>query len=142
MGEKELDEFFSQWYNIQPVDREMQRQGIDRIFTRHDNDHVFKVEYKTDWKATKTQNAFVELISVDSIGKPGWAYSSQADYLLYYLPEDILVYVIAFGNLRNCLPAWVDKYPERTIRNAGYNTVGVLTPLCEFERIATQVICL
>lgn len=142
MGEKELDEFFSQWYDIQPVDREMQRKGIDRIFTRHDNGYIFKIEYKTDWKATKTQNAFVELISVDNTGKPGWAYSSQADYLLYYLPEDILVYVIAFENLRNCLPAWVDKYPVRTIRNVGYNTVGVLAPLCEFERIATQVICL
>lgn len=140
-SEAELDRFFSQWYAITPVSMELQRQGIDRIFTRKDNGHIFNIEYKTDWTAGKTHNAFVETVSVDATNKPGWAHSSRADYLIYYVPGDDLVYVIAFANLRARLHCW-QEYPIRSIPNNGYNTIGLLVPLCEFERIATQVISL
>lgn len=140
-SENELDAYFSQWYTIQTVDMDQQRQGIDRVFTRKDNGHVFKIEYKTDWTAGKTGNAFVETVSVDRTDKPGWAHSSQSDYLIYYVPGDDLVYVIAFQNLRSRLQSWCNC-PTRKIPNNGYNTLGLLVPLCEFERIATQVISL
>lgn len=140
-SEAELDSFFAQWYTIEPVTMEQQRQGIDRVFTRKDNGHVFDIEYKTDWTASKTGNAFVETVSVDTANKPGWAHSSQADYLIYYVPGDDLVYVIAFANLRARLHCW-QNLPLRTIPNRGYNTIGRLVPLREFERIATQVISL
>lgn len=137
--EADLDRFFSAWYDIRKVDREEQRQGIDRIFTRKDNGAVHRVEYKADSKASETGNAFVETVSVDTANKPGWAHSSQADYLIYYLPKDLLIYVIAFVDLRKRLPKWC-SYRSRRIPNNGYHTVGLLVPLDEFEEIATQVI--
>ncbi len=70
-SEAELDTYFAQWYDIQPLDRAQQRQGIDRIFTRKNNGLVFTIEYKTDWMAAKTPNAFVETVSVDTANKPG-----------------------------------------------------------------------
>lgn len=137
--EAELDRFFSTWYDIRKVDREQQRRGIDRIFTRKDNGVVYQIEYKSDLTASKTGNAFVETVSVDTANKPGWAHSSQADYLIYYLPKDLLIYVIAFTELRKQLSRWC-AYRSRRIPNNGYHTVGLLVPLDEFEQIATQVI--
>ena len=32
---------------------------------------------------------------MDTAGKAGWAYNSQADYLVYYIPGDGLIYVLA-----------------------------------------------
>lgn len=139
-SEDELDQLFGKWYCIQAATMEQQRAGIDRIFTRKDNGHVSKIEYKTDWTAGRTHNAFVETVSVDTNNKPGWAHSSQADYLIYFVPGDCLIYIIAFANLRKRLPYW-QKFPTRTIENKGYKTLGILVPLAEFERIATQVIC-
>ena len=139
--EQKLDAFFARWYNIQPVAMDMQRLGIDRLFTRRDNGHVFKIEYKSDWTASKTGNAFVETVSVDTPHTPGWVYSSQADYLIYYLPKAMRAYIIAFENLRVRLPQWT-KFPTRSIPNQGYNTVGLLVPLAEIERVAKQVVYL
>ena len=139
--EAELDTFFSSDYDIQPATRDQQRAGIDRVFTRRDSGNVCRVEYKSDLTASRTGNAFVETVSVDAKNKPGWAYTSQADYLMYYLPKDRLIYIIAFDALRKRLPAW-GRYPSRPIPNEGYNTVGLLVPLTEFERIALEVVSL
>jgi hypothetical protein len=137
--EQELDKFFVRWYDIQRAALDQQRCGIDRIFTRRDNGYVFKIEYKADWTASKTGNAFVETVSVDTTHTPGWVYSSQADYLIYYLPKDMRAYILAFEQLRARLPQW-EKFPIRSIPNKGYSTVGVLVPLGEFERIAIRVV--
>lgn len=137
--EAELDAIFSRDYDIRKATMHEQRQGIDRIFTRKDDGAVCRVEYKSDLTASKTGNAFVETVSVDMTGKPGWAYTSQADYLVYYLPKDGTLYVITFDVLRRRLPAW-KRFPSRQIPNRGYKTVGLLVPLAEFERIATEVI--
>lgn len=139
-AEQWLDGFFSQWYITVPATMEQQRQGIDRIFVRKDNNDTYKIEYKTDWTAGKTGNAFVETVSVDTTNKLGWAYSSQSDYLIYYIPGDMLIYVIQFLELRNQLPRWCVEFRSRRIPNRGYYTIGLLVPLDEFERIAKEVI--
>lgn len=138
-SEKKLDAIFSKDYIIMPVSMDMQRQGIDRLFTRREGGDTLKIEYKTDWTAGRTHNAFVETVSVDIANKPGWAHSSQADYLIYYVPGDELIYIIRFKDLRSILKQW-SNYPTRKIPNKGYNTVGLLVPLREFECIAREVI--
>lgn len=138
-SEAKLDTIFALDYIIERVNRDLQRKGIDRIFTRKRTGAVLKIEYKTDWTAAKTGNAFVETVSVDRENKPGWAYSSQADRLIYYIPGDELIYIIAFAILRAQLAAW-KKYKTRSIPNDGYNTIGILVPLREFEHIAEQVL--
>ncbi len=138
-SEHKLDTIFATDYDITPVGMDLQRKGIDRIFNRKDNGAIYKVEYKTDWTAQRTHNVFIETISVDKNRKPGWAHSSQADVLIYYIPGDELIYIICFSSLRAKLHIW-KNFPEKKIPNNGYNTIGLLVPLSEFEKIAQQVI--
>jgi len=139
-GESFLDQVFATDYEVCPATRQEQRQGIDRIFTHRRTSKRLAVEYKTDYKAAHTGNAFVETISVDTVGKAGWAYSSAADYMIYYVPGDEVIYVIALEVLRRELPRWAREYPLRAAQNEGYATHGILVPLDEFERHAEAVI--
>lgn len=135
-----LDEYCRQWFEIREATYQEQRQGIDRGFTHKDNGALHTVEYKADTTASRTGNAFVETISVDTANKAGWAYTSKADWLLYYLPQDGLIYFWEFAKFRLHLPRWVRQFPTRAIPNKGYKTHGILVPLDEFEQHANKVI--
>ncbi|RIK36965.1 MAG: hypothetical protein DCC55_25730 [Chloroflexi bacterium] len=147
-AETTLDTHFSRWYRITPATEAQQRSGIDRVFARLDTGEIYTIEYKCDHTAARTGNAFVETISVNpapgspATPKKGWAYTSRARYLLYFVPGDDLIYVIRMATLRQNLPLWKDQYPERSVGNRGYTTHGLLVPLDEFERCADQVISL
>ena len=136
-GEQLLDRYFATWFTIRHATRLEQRQGIDRIFSRQGA--TYKIEYKSDARANATGNAFIETVSVDTAGKRGWAYTSEADYLLYYVPGAEVVYIVPFLTLRQHLTQWAQQYPTRQIPNQGYHTHGLLVPLDEFERIAQRV---
>ena len=124
-------------WKIKVADRDNQRKGIDCFVSSKDKHYA--IEIKSDKKASKTGNAFFETISVDNKNIKGWAYTSQADYIFYYLPNDELIYIIS--------PLWVKKnikrletvYPKRIIPNKGYNTVGVLVPLYILEQYAKVI---
>ena len=138
--EAHLDTFFRQWgYQVSAVGMDMQRRGIDRVFHRRTDDQLFTVEYKADSLAGKTGNAFIETVSVDTTGKRGWAYTSQASVLVYLVTEPETIYWIHFAALRKQLPRWEVAYPTRQAQNDGYQTHGLLVPLREFERIAAVV---
>lgn len=142
-AEEWLDGYFARRFVVTNPQR--QRDGIDRLFTPRDGRAPFTVEYKTDWTAVRTHNVFVETVSVDREGIPGWAITSLADRLVYYLPEpESLIYVIGFEQLRAALPGWWARYETRHIPNHGvrgdYHTVGLLVPQDEFERVAEAVL--
>jgi len=137
-GEAFLDALFSRWYRIRPASAAQQHRGIDRWFRR--DKRRLSVEYKTDTTAARTGNAFVETVSVDITHTLGWAYTSQADYLAYYIPPDGLVYIIRFDVLRSQLPRWERRYPVRRIANEGYHTQGLLVALREFEACAEAIL--
>lgn len=133
--ERQLDEIFSDRFEIQIASDSEQRSGIDRHFrSKRDNKH-FTVEYKGDNAALRTGNAFVETVSIDRDNKPGWAFTSQSRLLIYYIPSQI-AYIFTFVKLRNQLSRWIDSYPQKSVPNRGYNTIGILVPLNEFERHA------
>lgn len=144
-----LDSLFADWFQIFRASEIQQRQGIDREFYR-DEDGVTKkytVEYKADERAAQTGNAFIETISVKPPSNqawrpivPGWAYTSQADILIYYNPGDRLIYIIQFTKLRRHLPTWENQYREVAVPNKDYTTHGLLVPLAELEKIAEQTI--
>lgn len=138
-AESRLDQHFGNWYQIVHTTREQQRQGIDRIFTGRINRERIAVEYKSDWTAAQTRNAFVETVSVDTENKPGWALTSHADVLVYYVPPIGMAYWIPFESLRPMVSTWQATYPVRQIPNCGYNTHGLLVPLKQFEMICTQI---
>lgn len=79
-------------------------------------------------------------MSVDTAGKAGWALTSQAEILAYYLPEADLVYLLRMETLRRLVPQWQQRFRTRAAANKGYQTLGILVPLAEFERHAIEVI--
>ena len=140
--EQQLDKAFEDRFFIRPATRAEQRRGIDRIYRpRKAPDQLLTVEYKADRTAGRTGNAFVETVSVSTTGAPGWALSSQADWLFYLvLGSAEALYILQMEKLRAKVPAWRSRYPERQIPNEGYFTVGTLVPLDEFEKIAYAVV--
>lgn len=139
--EHRIDAFFLGRFpvHITHATPEQQRKGIDRLFESFASGEIDTVEYKADSLAGKTGNAFIETVSVDTTGKPGWALSSQAKYLVYLVTEPETIYFIAMRRLRSALPHWRQLYREAAAQNDGYRTVGLLVPLHELERIAVRV---
>lgn len=139
-GEAALDKLWDARWQVTKANRDDQRRGIDRWLLDADTNTLLSLEYKTDTTAGRTGNAFVETVSVSTTNKPGWAVSSQAQWLIYYIPQPETVYGIKMARLRQALPAWQKKYPSRDIPNRGYVTTGLLVPLDEFEKIAAWVL--
>ena len=139
--EQELDRFFSVDYEVEPVSMEFQRHGIDRLFTRRDIGTRWSVEYKADYTAARTGNGFIETISVDTAGKKGWAYTSCAQILVYYIPPFKQFHVFQMADIKFALDAWLDVYPVKKVQNgkrgrAEYCTHGVIVPLSEMKRLS------
>lgn len=139
-GERFLDQLMEPEWIVTPSTHREQLMGIDRILTHRQTGQKVKVEYKTDLRGHRSERAFVEIISVDRKGKLGWAYLSEADFLIYYLRKLKVVYVISFADLRGQLRRWHRLYEVVSVSNPTYQTHGLLVPLCEFEEIARDVI--
>lgn len=134
---KDLDGFYSEWFEISPVTLKAQKAGIDRTWTQRKTKYRYSVEYKADEKATYTGNVFIETISVDD-GKretPGWGYTSCAQLLVYYLPNEGVAYRTSMLNVKFHIDDWAGLYPIRSAQNDGYLTWGVCVPIDEFETI-------
>jgi hypothetical protein len=71
VSEKFLDSEPAVEFEVRPATPQEQRRGIDRIFTHRQTGQRLAVEYKTDYKAARTGNAFIGSISVDTAGKAG-----------------------------------------------------------------------
>lgn len=145
-GEQYLDRFFGAWFRITPATARQQRRGIDRIMHHDRTGQSWAFEYKTDSRAGRTGNAFVEIISQDwgdeRRNVRGWAVTCAADFLAYFVTggDAECIYILRPGRIREHLQRWAARYPRRSVPNAsGYSTVGLLVPLDEFERIAEAV---
>lgn len=138
-SERTLDRYFGRWYVVEPVSMELQRLGIDRKFTAP-NGVVWMVEYKADETAARTGNAFIETVSVDRAAKMGWAYTSAAQMLVYFVPPTQAVYVLSVERIKTWLLPRLAEYPEKAIPNRGrgqpYNTIGVCVPLADLDDLA------
>ena len=129
LGETLLDTLFGQWWDIEPVTMGGQRRGLDRVFTR--GDESLDVEYKTDTQGAKTGNVFLETVSSDRGGRPGWVYSTEADALAYYLHANGGGRGLVFSPsaLRRAIHGWVRRFEVKTATNPGYHSYGVLVPV-------------
>lgn len=139
-AERYIDSLFCDEFAIRPATRQQQRMGIDRVFTRRRDGREWKVEYKADKTAARTGNTFVETVSVDTRNKLGWAYTCQADFIMYYIVGRGPLYILRPRDIKGKIGNWQRRYPQRRIPNNGYHTVGVLVPLHEFERLAVQIL--
>lgn len=126
-----LDRHYSKTYKIQHVSMSAQKSGIDRTWT-DENGLRFSIEYKADDRAATSGNVFIELVSVDNTQKAGWAKTSCAQVLVYYIPPKNKAYLIPMLVLKNLTIEWEKKYSRKIIPNNGYNTEGVIVPIDEF----------
>jgi hypothetical protein len=133
-----LDEWLSAEYLVREATTEEQWRGIDRFLA--DGENTYTVDYKCDEKWKGTGNVFVEITSNQKTGRAGWALTSEADWLMYFLtPARVLA--LRFETLRRDLPAWQKRYPIRSARNEeGYITVGVCVPVRVVEVIAEYAV--
>lgn len=125
-----LDAFFARHYDIKPASLEHQRLGIDRYFTRHRDGKKFSVEYKTDSMAQHTKRAFIEVVSNDWSGKPGWIYTTTADFLILFIPHMETAYIMDPAVLEETVhKVWMRQFPLKVAANEHYNSIGVVVPL-------------
>lgn len=141
--ESELDKHFVQSFNINPATLEQERLGIDRFFEHRASRVCYSVEYKTDHKTPETGNVFIETMSVDTAGKLGWAYTSLAQVLVYFVPEHEYAMRADMTAVKRMLPEW-QAYREAAAWNRSrsgdyYRTVGKLVPLEEFRRVCVDI---
>ena len=132
-GESALDLWFSRFYRLWPASTDQERRGIDRVATHHLSGQVITLQYKTDTRAHRTGNAFIETLSV-APHKPGWAVSCVADYLCYWAVGGGL-YICPPSAIKDTLPQWRDLYPARRVPNRGYETEGLLVPLAQLQSL-------
>ena len=114
----------------------------DAVEERANGDYVltigsveYGVEMKYDVTAARTGNIFVETISVDRSGKPGWALTCGAALLLYYIPPGPksvgVMLVFSPAKLREALPQ-ICLYRSVPARNKGYSGWGHIVPGKDF----------
>jgi hypothetical protein len=144
-AERELDAYFRKFYEIQYATMTEQRRGIDRHFHCRTFGHWWSVEYKSDWTAARTSNAFIETVSVDTSSAPGWIRKSESQVLVYFVPPLHRAFVYFIPQMKLLLMNWSDRYETRTIPNKGrngdtYNTIGLLVPLASLARLCYREI--
>lgn len=136
-----LDNFFSKWYNVAPVDLEIEKsEGIDRIFTSLNGSKYLKIEYKADFKTIHTGNIYLEL-SVDGDNgyhKDGWALHSKADLVIYTVVGEDKYQILAIepSILKSLIPQWESIYRRTSCKNVGYGSTGLLVPLDVVVQVA------
>lgn len=135
-AEAELDAYLSRRAVLQDVSLRLDKAGIDRIAIR--NGVASTIQYKADTRAATTGNGFVELVSSDIGGAPGWAYTCAADWLLYWVPPTGLLLWIRPDELRKHISAWYSSYPLRPARNPGYFSIGLAVPMDVLRGVATR----
>lgn len=105
-------------------------EGADRVTLGGPDGAGIRIEYKCDERAGLTGNLFIETVSNDRTGRPGWAHSCRSDFLLYLVvPSTVLVFRPSC--IRAALDGWALRYPTRAADNGGYRTLGVYVPIHE-----------
>lgn len=97
------------------------------------------VEYKADFLAAATGNAFIETVSESHRAKQGWALATCAQVVPYYVVGSRAVRLIDAAALKLSLGELERRYGRsREVENDGnherYQTFGILVPLEDLAR--------
>lgn len=134
-----LDVFFSKQFEIIEANRKQESLGIDRIFISKLYGFRYSVEYKADSRAAETGNVFIEVTSVDTMNEPGWALSSTAQILIYYIPPEGKVFIVRMLNIRDKIKKWSLDHGIKLAHNITYNTKGIPVPIDVFKTIVQKI---
>lgn len=133
-AEAKLDRWAEQRFGEPPeqVDMAMQKAGIDRTVAG------ITLEYKADSQGHRTGNVFLETISVDRTGKPGWVWTTEADWVVYWLPASGDGWLLAPAALRDRIWDWSRRFRVKVSSNPTYHSYGLLVPVGELEQVAAE----
>lgn len=139
-GEKELDRYLQSAPEVQELRHfpALERMGIDRIALLRTGERI-SIEYKTDLVAGNTGNVFVETMSNKDRGVHGWAETSLAQLLLYYIPTKGLLLHVEMLRVRRMLAAWEKEFGRKVVKNTNWTGEGVLVPLDRFSKLAHTI---
>lgn len=143
-AEAHLDAHFRLTHDIRRASEADQKRGIDRFLRRKGSTDSFAwtaVEYKADFKAGETGCFFVET-SVNyrvqhkdypTSDAPGWLHTTQADWLVLFIPYTGALYFVEPAKLRDLteLHGWKTGW----CRNHALMSKGVLVPIGEVAKI-------
>ena len=132
-----LDRWIRNSYPLRDATPQEQRRGIDRMAV-NDLGNEVGIDYKCDEKAQWTGNVFMETVSVDTRRTPGWLYTSDADWILYFVTPEV-VYAFSLAKLQAHIEDWINRYGEVAADNRRYRTLGVLVPLRTARAVAEYV---
>lgn len=133
-----LDKNFSEQHYVLPVPLELDKKGIDRVFVSRETYEPMTMEYKNDFRAAETGNAFIEVCSVhkEECEKLGWAHTCNAEFLVYHVVGDAVAYIVDVELLQAKVDEWRKLHREAKSFNPTYHSVGILVPLSEIKAIA------
>jgi hypothetical protein len=135
--ERFLDEFLSArgWRVevLSPHEERILHLGDRRL---HRGNQTTLIEYKSGIQTFYTGNVFLETISVDSTGAPGWVYTCKADWIVYAALLNSKLLWFLPDTLRGRIEELKRRF--RTVKtgkgqNVGYDTHGVIVPLAVAE---------
>ena len=112
------------------ADNEAQRRGVDTlVFTA--NDRVFRIDEKCDTYPPK--NYFLEYVSVDRFGAPGWIEKPlSCDFIAYGFINhnrcDFLPWPLLQLAWQQNGELWKRTYRPSSVQNSSYQTKGVPVP--------------
>ncbi len=127
-GENEVYEILTEHgYTVDPVkDILLQKRGID-AFIYKANVH-WSLEVKTDLRALKTGNCFLEtdIVSEKEL-KPGWLYKTTAQLIGYYVPGSA-IHFFETSDLRRSVLSGHGRF-YKGVGNKGWSANGHIFPI-------------
>ena len=109
--------------------REEQRKGIDKKLY-FENGATITFEEKK--RRVAYGDILLEIWSVWEKRIEGWLYTSQADYISYFIPSSQKLYILPLLLIRKAWTRnqeqWTDQYRELRAKNEGYTTLSRAIP--------------
>lgn len=139
-----LDTWFKKYcHQIREAKVAEQWRGIDRFCVLPNGQDGTSFDYKCDEQTQGTGNVFIETVSNEQLGRPGWVHTSEADWIVYFVvPNEILFFLM--DDLRFMLSDWDKHYRKAKAPNKRgserYNSVGICVPLEEARRAARHCV--
>jgi|GEM_PF-1358757 len=105
---------------------------VDLIYWNNNLRKLEMIEVKFD-SHTYSNNIFVETISNENTGKPGYIYSTEADYIYYLFDNSLVLYIIPVTDFRVWFIENIDRFHEVSSYTGEdkvlYKSIGKLVPI-------------
>lgn len=127
-GERLMAALLRAVFGVAPVraNIEEQHRGIDFLLSG------LAVEVKTDMKAARTRNLFIETTKDD--GSAGGHVISESDVIITWVPATGDVYWLNTTSLQQFLEEKGNKYREVTVYSTNWKVKGRIIPIMEVLR--------